>query len=93
MTGITRATAAKTIAGYLGSRAIHVGGTYDAYTAQDSQGRKWKVVSDASIDCEARGDRSASRLYAVEVVLLSASMRILKRFRRLCGSSAMRERK
>lgn len=68
MTGITRATAAKTIAGYLGSRAIHVGGTYDAYTAEDSRGRKWKVVSDASIDCEARGNRSASRLYSVEVV-------------------------
>lgn len=68
MTGITRAVAAKTIAGYLNSRAVHVGGTYDSYTIEDPQGRKWKVVSDASIQCEARGDRSASRLYSVEVV-------------------------
>ena len=68
MTGITRAVAAKTIAGYLNSRATHVGGTYDAYTVEDPQGRKWKVVSDASITCEARGERSASRLYSVEVV-------------------------
>lgn len=68
MTGITRAAAAKTIAGYLNTRATHVGGTYDAYTVEDSQGRKWKVVSDASITCEARGERSASRLYSVEVV-------------------------
>lgn len=68
MTGITRTVAAKTIAGYLNSRAVHVGGTYDSYTIEDPQGRKWKVVSDASIQCEARGDRSASRLYSVEVV-------------------------
>ena len=68
MTGITRATAAKTIAGYLGSRAIHVGGRYDTYTVEDPEGRRWKVVSDGSIRCEARGERSASRLYSVEVV-------------------------
>lgn len=68
MTGITRATAAKTIAGLLGTRATHVGGGYDAYTVEDSQGRKWKVVSDASIRCEARGGREATRNYSVEVV-------------------------
>lgn len=68
MTGITRATAAKLIAGYLGSRAVHVGGRYDTYTIEDPEGRRWKVVSDGSIRCEARGERSASRLYSVEVV-------------------------
>ena len=45
-----------------------MGGTYDTYTVGDSTGRKWKVVSDASIRCQARGERTASRLYAVEVV-------------------------
>ena len=68
MTGITRATAAKTIAGLLGTQATHVGGAYDTYTVEDTQGRKWKVVSDSSIRCEARGGREATRNYAVEVV-------------------------
>ena len=45
-----------------------MGGTYDTYTVGDSTGRKWKVVSDSSIRCQARGERTASRLYAVEVV-------------------------
>ena len=68
MTGITRHAAAKIIAKYFGTEASHVGGTYDTYTVGDSTGRKWKVVSDASIRCQARGERTASRLYAVEVV-------------------------
>ena len=68
MTGITRATAAKTIAGLLGTQATHVGGAYDAYTVEDPQGRKWKVVSDGSIHCEARGGREGTRNYSVEVV-------------------------
>lgn len=68
MTGITRCTAAKTIAKYLNTEAIHVGGGYDTYTINDPEGRKWKVVSDGSIQCEARGGRNASRLYSVEVV-------------------------
>lgn len=68
MTGINRSTAAKIIAAHFGSTAVHVGGTYDTYTAEDDTGRKWKVVSDASIQCQSRGERTASRLYAVEVV-------------------------
>ncbi len=68
MTGITRCAAAKTIAGYLGTQAVHVGGSYDTYTIEDPQGRKWKVVSDASIHCESRRNEHTSRTYAVEVV-------------------------
>jgi len=68
MTGITRTAAAKVIAKHLGTEAIHVGGSYDTYTVNDPEGRKWKVVSDGSIQCEARGGRNASRLYSVEVV-------------------------
>ena len=68
MTGITRGSAAKVIAEHFGTSAIHVGGTYDTYTVEDDTGRKWKVVSDASIQCQSRGERTASRLYAVEVV-------------------------
>ena len=68
MTGITRSTAAKLMAGYFGTSAVHVGGTYDTYTVEDTIGRKWKVVSDSSIQCQSRGERTASRQYAVEVV-------------------------
>ena len=68
MTGITRSTAAKLIAGYFGTSAVHVGGTYDTYTVEDPVGRKWKVVSDSSIQCQSRGERTASRQYSVEVV-------------------------
>ena len=68
MTGITRSAAAKIIAEHFGTSAVHVGGTYDTYTVEDDTGRKWKVVSDASIQCQSRGERTASRLYAVEVV-------------------------
>ena len=68
MTGITRNAAAKIIAKHFGTEATHVGGSYDTYTVADGDGRRWKVVSDASIRCQARGERSASRLYAVEVV-------------------------
>ncbi len=68
MTGITRSAAARIIAGHFHSSAVHVGGTYDTYTVEDNTGRKWKVVSDASIKCQSRGERTASRLYAVEMV-------------------------
>lgn len=68
MTGITRSAAAKIIAEHFDTSAVHVGGTYDTYTVENDTGRKWKVVSDASIQCQSRGERTASRLYAVEVV-------------------------
>ncbi len=68
MTGLTRSAAAKIIADHFGTQATHVGGAYDAYTAGDTQGRRWKVVSDGSIRCQARGNRTATRAYSVEVV-------------------------
>ena len=68
MTGITRSAAAKIIAKHFGTEASHVGGSYDTYTISDGTERRWKVVSDSSIRCQARGERTASKLYAVEVV-------------------------
>lgn len=67
MTGITRNQAARVIASHFHKSAVHIGGVYDAYTVEDDWGRKWKVVSDASIDCECRRER-ASKYYSVEVV-------------------------
>lgn len=69
MTGLTRAAAARVIAGHFSTTAAHVGGRYDAYSIRDTEGRQWKVVSDSSIQCESRRESGiAGRSYAVEVV-------------------------
>lgn len=68
MTGLTRAAAARIIAGYFGTDACHVGGGYDAYTVRDTTGRQWKVMSDASIRCQNGNNRTAGSQYSVEVV-------------------------
>ena len=52
MTGLSRATAAKVLAGYWNTEATYVGGTYDSYVVRDDEGRQWKLVSDASIRCQ-----------------------------------------
>ena len=49
MTGITRAEAASAIAEHFGTRAIHVGGSYDKWTVRDPEGKEWTLMSDASI--------------------------------------------
>ena len=68
MTGITRSTAAKVIAGYFHTDATHVGGCYDAYSVRDNDGRMWKIMRDASVRCENRSGQNASSLYSVEFV-------------------------
>ena len=68
MTGITRAAAARVIAGYFHTTASHVGGTYDSYTVRDEQNRQWKLVRDASIHCENRSGGPAGSTYSVEMV-------------------------
>lgn len=68
MTGITRAAAAKVIAGYFHTTASHVGGTYDTYTVRSEDGRQWKLVSDASIHCETRRGSTNNKEYSVELV-------------------------
>ena len=68
MTGIPRKKAAEVVAAYFRARAVYDSGSYDAYHVMDAQGRKWKVVSDASIHPAMRDGRSASNLYKVEVV-------------------------
>jgi uncharacterized membrane protein len=51
-TGITREQAAETAAGYFGTNAYFDGTFYNVYSALDDQGRKWKFVSDASIEAQ-----------------------------------------
>ena len=68
MTGITRSTASKVIAGYFNTTATHIGGVYDSYSIRDSDDRQWKIVRDASVRCENRSGQNASPLYSVEFV-------------------------
>ena len=68
MTGITRAMAARIIAGYFGTQATYVGGQYDAYSIRDSEDRQWKIVSDSSIRPESGRDTRPNQNYRVEFV-------------------------
>ena len=68
MTGITRVAAARVIAGYFHTTALHAGGIYDTYTVRDEQNRQWKLVKDSSIKCENRSGDPAGGAYAVEMV-------------------------
>ena len=47
MTGITREQAAKALAVYFDTHAIHTGGGYDTWTVQDNEGKTWKLMSAA----------------------------------------------
>lgn len=68
MTGLTRAAAARVIAGHFGTTATHVGGNYDTYVVRDDADRQWKLVSDASIQRQSSDGDRAGREYAVEFV-------------------------
>ena len=68
MTGLTRNQAARAAGQFFGTTAMHVGGTYDAYTVVDRQRRTWKLVSDSSIITTTTNGQPASNLYAVECV-------------------------
>lgn len=68
MTGITRSTAAKVIAGYFHTTATHIGGSYDSYVVRDDENRQWEIMRDASVHCENRSGQNASSLYSVEFV-------------------------
>ena len=64
MANITREKACRTIAAYLGTENTvnHDGGSYDAWSCKDGQGRTWKITRDVSIQarCEAEKAELAS---------------------------------
>jgi hypothetical protein len=66
LTGLTRRKAAEVAAAYFGTTATSEGTYYDVWSAPDSQGRKWKFVSDGSISIESR--RRGQEAEAVELV-------------------------
>lgn len=70
-TGITRQQAIEVLSEYFGRSYSHDYGSYDEYSVLDDQGRKWKLVSDASIVCQRKENGQtigATREYAVELV-------------------------
>ena len=71
LTGVTRATAADTIAEYFGKSSRHIGTSYDTYGARDRKGRTWKAMRDGSVRCEKkRGGEivPADQQYSCEIV-------------------------
>lgn len=62
MANITREKACRTIAAYLGTENTvnHDGGSYDAWSCKDGQGRTWKITRDVSI--QARRDTEKTEL-------------------------------
>ncbi len=68
MTGITRAAAARVIAGHFNSSASHVGGGYDTFTVYDEEDRLWKIMRDTSISPRRKNGSFAGDEYKVELV-------------------------
>ncbi len=71
MTGITRETAANTIANHLGGTVQRTYNSYDCYKVTAPDGREWQIMSDGSITCQRKENGRtvpASREYSVELV-------------------------
>lgn len=71
MTGQSRQRAAEVLADFFGRSYVYEGTGYDKYSVTDSEGRKWTVMSDASITpLQKRNGRmvSAPDTYKVEFV-------------------------
>ena len=72
MTGITRQQAAQALAEYFGTTPVHYGGAYDGWSVKDTEGKKWTLVSDASIHPERKTARGYEPVddytYRVEMV-------------------------
>ena len=96
-TGLTRAAATKAISKVLGGSPEHFGGSYDRYDVYDSQDRRWKIMSDASIRCTTKNGEPASKLHSVELVtpileygdmaLLQEVVRSIRRSGGVCNES------
>lgn len=70
-TGITREKAAEVTAQHLNGTATRTYDGYDTYTVTATDGRIWKLMSDASIICKRKENGrivSADRSYSVELV-------------------------
>lgn len=96
-TGLTREDAAEAVAKVLGGSPDYFGGSYDRYDVYDSQDRRWKIMSDASIKCTTKDGTPASKKYSVEIVtpileyndmaLLQEVVRSVRRSGGICNES------
>ena len=72
MTGITREEGARALGAHFGTRAMHVGGSYDKWIVRDPEGKEWTLMSDASIKLERKvGNEyltTHNKEYSVEMV-------------------------
>ena len=68
LTGISRRDAARVIANFYGTQETYVGGAYNAYETPTDDGRKWKIVRDASIRPETKTGAILGDDYKTEVV-------------------------
>ena len=63
MTGITRQRAAEVVAELFGTEAVYEGAYYGIWSARDREGKKWKFMSDGSIDTQRKsGGRIVSTI-------------------------------
>ncbi|MHB1154519.1 MAG: amidoligase family protein [Eubacteriales bacterium] len=70
-TGITRAKAAEVTAKHLNATIERAYDSYDTYKVRTANGRTWKVMSDASIECRRKVNgkiESTDKDYSVELV-------------------------
>lgn len=96
-TGLTKKDAAEAVAKVLGGTSDYFGGSYDRYDVYDSQDRRWKIMSDASIRCTTKDGTPASKKYSVEIVtpileyedmtLLQEVVRSVRRSGGVCNES------
>lgn len=71
LTGITRKTAADTIAKYFNTTSSYAGTYYQRYTALDRKGRVWQAMSDGSINTQRKKNGAiiaAPAEYSCEIV-------------------------
>ena len=68
MTGITREMAAQVTATVIGGTSEWVGGHYDTYQVVGPDGRKWKFMSDSSIETHSARGEYGGRAYSTEFV-------------------------
>lgn len=70
-TGITRTKASRITEKHFGGRLTKLGGYYDKHQIETADGRKWTIMSDASISPQVKKDdsiRIATHAYKVELV-------------------------
>ena len=91
MTGITRQRVAEVVAELFGTEAVYEGAYYGIWSARDREGKKWKFMSDGSIDTQRK---SGGRIVSAdrESLFSPGFFRRTGQFRRRSKLSSEREK-